>query len=320
VYYENNSKKFQVLNDAGAPQVVKDGMVLVPGWILKTFKGDNAEVKLMHNGTIVRIAANTTFTVKALGTTKDAPNVLSVTAGKIRTVAGKATGDERYQIQGGAAVCGVRGTDFIFEVTDYDEFLNVLDGLVDFWKNTSPDKIIQVGKGMMTSFKSFSVAEMTVDIIDDIGEQHVQELIPPRCATGLRACREEKIERAKSDIVDRSGRSRCRGQRIVIDGTTGRRSWRSWVQARRRQGRAVPPLIYDGNMFDPEDWYPERQRRVELRHRPDGCRGRGGRRRVRYGLKIKYLSCATAQPAVLQNRQPRRHHRRSRPDHAGLRE
>jgi hypothetical protein len=260
VYFENNSKKIQVLDDKGAPQVVKESMVLVPGWTIKTFKGDNAEIKLTHNGTIIRIAPNTTFTVKALGNTKDAPNVLAVAAGKIRTVAGKATGNERYRVEGGAAVCGVSGTDFVFEVRNDDEFLNVLKGLVDFWKATSPDKPIQVGKDMMSSFKNFNVAEMTVDVIDDVMKNNAfKKLIPadvpqPEAAS---MTREEKVERAKSDIFDKI--KEILGVEIgaiVIDGTT----WQKIVAQPKFHFGDVKfglylPLIYDGNMFDPEDWY-----------------------------------------------------------------
>jgi hypothetical protein len=256
-YFEN---PVTVTNDKGQPVTAKDQLKLGIGWTVKTGKKGEAEVKLLHNKSIIRISPNTTFTVSDLGGTAAKPDLLTVTAGKIRMVAGKATGNEQYQVKGGSAVCGVRGTDFVFEVTDYDEFLSVLHGVVDFWKATSPDKPIQVGKNMMSSFKSMSVAEMTVDMIDDVMKSNVfKKLIPadvpqPEAAS---MTREEKIKRAESDIFDKI--KEIFGVEIGainIDGTT----WQKLVaQPRFKLGDVKVglylPLIYDGNMFDPDDWY-----------------------------------------------------------------
>jgi hypothetical protein len=142
VYFENSSRQFTVTDDRGSPATAKEGMKLGIGWTVKTGKGDVAEVELTHNKTIIKISQNTTFTVKALGDTKENPNVLAVAAGKIRTVAGKATGNERYRIEGGAAVCGVSGTDFVFTVPEdgSDAILQTLEGLVEFWKQADPGR------------------------------------------------------------------------------------------------------------------------------------------------------------------------------------
>ena len=51
------------------------------------------------------------------------------------------------------------------------------------------------------------------------------------------------------------------------------------------------PIIYQNDMFDPDDWYrPDGQRRVELRHRPVRLgRGRHGLRSNDLFLKIRYI-------------------------------
>jgi hypothetical protein len=87
------SKQFRVLNAEKNPVSYREGMTLEIGWTVQTGKGDSAEVRLTHNRTIIKISQNTSFTVKDLGNTRDKPNVLAVAAGKIRVVAGKATGE-----------------------------------------------------------------------------------------------------------------------------------------------------------------------------------------------------------------------------------
>jgi hypothetical protein len=254
------SKQFRVLNAEKNPVSYREGMTLEIGWTVQTGKGDSAEVRLTHNRTIIKISQNTSFTVKDLGNTRDKPNVLAVAAGKIRVVAGKATGDERYKVEGGAAVCGVSGTDFVFDVTSYDEFIYTLEGVVDFYKATSPDKPLKVMKGMMSSFKDFNVAEMTADMVKGITESNAfKKLIPadvPQPA-GASLTPDQMVEQAKSDIFDKL--KEILGVEIgaiTIDGKT----YQKLVAQPNFKLGAVKiglylPLIYSGNMFDPVDWY-----------------------------------------------------------------
>jgi hypothetical protein len=256
-YFENNSKKFQVLDGNQAPVAAKENMVLAVGWTIKTGKGDLAEVKLTHNGTIVRISPNTTFAVKALGSTKETPNVLSVAAGKIRTVAGKATGNERYRVEGGAAVCGVSGTDFVFEVASYDEMLYVLNGLVSFFKDTSPDTMIPVGAGEMMSFEDFTVRAIPADRLEQLKyenafKQLIADDVEQSTEGGTNA-----FEAGKADVWGKI--KEIIGLEIgsiVIEGET----WsKIVVQPKFKIGKMKVglylPLIYNGDMFNPDDWY-----------------------------------------------------------------
>lgn len=258
-YFENNSKKFQVL-DGSTPQqpvVAKEGMELLAGWTVKTGKGDVAEVKLSHNGTIVKISPNTTFTVKQLGNTKEMPNVLAVAAGKIRTVAGKATGNERYRVEGGAAVCGVSGTDFVFEVASYDEMLYVLNGLVSFFKDTSPDKLIPVGAGEMMSFEDFTVRGIPADKLEQLKYENAFKQLIAEDVERSTDGGKNAFEAGKADVWDKI--KELLGMEIgsiVI----GEDTWsKIVVQPKFKIGKMKVglylPLIYNGNMFDPDDWY-----------------------------------------------------------------
>jgi len=256
-YFENNSKKFQVLDGNQAPVEPKENMVLAVGWTIKTGKGDIAEVRLTHNSTIVKISPNTTFAVKALGTTKETPNVLSVAAGKIRTVAGKATGDDRYKVEGGAAVCGVSGTDFVFEVTSYDEMLYVLNGLVSFFKDTSPDKLIPVGAGEMMSFEDFTVRAIPADKLEQIKYENAFKQLIVEDVERSTDGGKNTFEAGKADVWGKI--KEILGMEIgsiIIEGET----WsKIVVQPKFAIGKMKVglylPLIYNGDMFSPEDWY-----------------------------------------------------------------
>lgn len=253
VYFENNSRQFKVTDDKGSPASAREGMKLAVGWTVKTGKGDVAEVELVHNRTIIKIAQNTTFTVKALGGTKEAPNVLAVAAGKIRTVAGKATGSERYRVEGGAAVCGVSGTDFIFTVPENgaDAILQTLEGLVEFWKENDPGNILQVGAKMAASVQQFVVSQIPDDVWNSLPSENEFQKLDPAAVPGSSASNavEEIIAKAMKILGIEIGAI-----------TIGDQTWSKLVAQPNFHIGAVKaglylPLIYNGNMFDPDDWY-----------------------------------------------------------------
>jgi len=254
VYFENNSRQFKVTDDKGSPASAREGMKLGVGWTVKTGRGDVAEVELVHNRTIIKIAQTTTFTVKALGGPKEAPNVLAVAAGKIRTVAGKATGNERYRIEGGAAVCGVSGTDFIFTVPENgaDAILQTLEGLVEFWKENDPGSILQVGAKMAASVQQFVVSQIPDDVWNSLpGENEFQKL-DPKMVPGSGAA-----SNAVEEIIAKA--MKILGIEIGAI-TIGDQTWSKLVAQPNFKIGAVKaglylPLIYSGNMFDPDDWY-----------------------------------------------------------------
>jgi hypothetical protein len=259
VYFENNSRQLKVTDDKGAPATAKEGMKLGVGWTVKTGKGDIAEVELTHNKTIIKISQNTTFTVKALGDTKANPNVLAVAAGKIRTVAGKATGNERYRVEGGAAVCGVSGTDFIFTVPEdgSDALLQTLEGLVEFWKASDPGNILQVGAKMAASIQQFVISQIPDDVWNGLPEDNKFQKLDPKTVPGSQAGKafEEIVAKAMKILGVEIGSI------TMYDPLSGENvTWAKVVaQPNFKIGPVKAglylPLIYNGNMFDPGDWY-----------------------------------------------------------------
>jgi hypothetical protein len=94
-YFEDNSGNLAIKDKAGKDVQFDVGTRIQPGWTVVTDKGDVAELKLDPNGTIIKISQMTNFRVDSLQTTADEANSFSVALGKIRTVAGRATGKEK---------------------------------------------------------------------------------------------------------------------------------------------------------------------------------------------------------------------------------
>ena len=97
------------------------GMGLSPGDQVIT--GDSsAELRLDPNGSIVRIAPATTFTIGSFqGRDAATETSFAVERGRMRMVAARVTGrDSRYSIVTPTAVAGVRGTDFGVSVVGSD--------------------------------------------------------------------------------------------------------------------------------------------------------------------------------------------------------
>lgn len=254
VYFEDNSKAFKVTDDKGGVVPAKEGMKLGLGWTIRTGKGDSAEVELTHNRTAIRISQNTTFTVKDLGATRDKPNVLTVAAGKIRVVAGKATGDDRYRVEGGAAVCGVSGTQFVFTVPDdgSDALLQTIEGLVDFWKAADPGNVLQVAAKMAASFQQFVVSQIPADVFDQLPAENQFKKLDPSMVPGSGAA-SEAMQEIMAKVMKVLG---VEIGSITMNGET----WSKIVAQPNFKIGAVKmglylPLIYNGNMFAPQDWY-----------------------------------------------------------------
>ena len=118
-YFESNSGSLYVRAADGSETEagqISFGDELPVGSTLITMEGDFAELRLVPNGTIVRVAENTNFTVKSVQGKDGAPkNAFGLAVGKVKTVAAKSKGAV-YTFEGNTAVCGVRGTKFIFSV------------------------------------------------------------------------------------------------------------------------------------------------------------------------------------------------------------
>ena len=150
-FFENNSGDLRLVSEDGSEE--KFGEELAFGddvpilWTLVTGDSDSAELLLEPNGTIIKVAENTNFTVESLqGLDGAYSNTFNLGFGKFRTIAAMVSGDERYDFKGMAATCGVRGTDFgmqrqIVGTTEVEEAF-VFDGEVAYTKHATGETIL----------------------------------------------------------------------------------------------------------------------------------------------------------------------------------
>jgi hypothetical protein len=170
-YFENNSGIFEIRDAKGVsvpdPQL---GDELKVGSTVLTGNGDIAELKLAHTGTIIKVAQNTNFTLSQLrkdnGSGQD---LFSLTAGKIRTVAGKASGKDQYQIKTQSAVCGVRGSDVVIETLEgtFDK-LSTLEGTG--WIQNASGQALDIAQGFFADAHApaFKALQIPRDILDGL--------------------------------------------------------------------------------------------------------------------------------------------------------
>ena len=148
--------EFSVTNPAGAQFFYAKGGILegdtIPlGSIISTGANTQAVLKLKPNGTVIKLAKNTSFKVDLLATSSGGKNTFTLVLGKVRTVA--AIGSN-YEIKTGSTVCGVRGTDFVLAYEEGKKaLLMVAEGTVEFSGIAGGNSIL-VGKGQFAEFFS----------------------------------------------------------------------------------------------------------------------------------------------------------------------
>jgi hypothetical protein len=117
------------------------GMQLLPGDTVKTFSS-TAEIRLEPNGSIIKLAPDTEFTIDGLaGRGESERNTFELARGTLRAVAARATGTG-YRFRTPAAVGGVRGTDFGMEVVPGErDAVFVREGSVSFERIQTGERV-----------------------------------------------------------------------------------------------------------------------------------------------------------------------------------
>ncbi len=177
------------VTDASGNQLtsVYYGMDLPPGSTVKTGTS-TAEIQLDPNGSILKLADNTNFTIQTLqGNANQNVNAFSLLAGRLRTIAAKSqAGGDNYSIQTPTAVCGVRGTDFTLDVVPgKTDAVGVINGVVNF-VDTATGKSIDVTAGNYanTFAQAFEPVKMTADQVKQLFDQMNFEKLNPTSVPG----------------------------------------------------------------------------------------------------------------------------------------
>ncbi|GAB1484441.1 hypothetical protein MASR2M78_32590 [Treponema sp.] len=161
--YADNEAELSLLDANSQSKPFFIGDEIKPGETLKT-GATSAELSLVPNGSIVKLARNTTFKIEGIAsTTGSDTNEFALLGGKIRTVAARSTGLEKYRVRTLGAICGVRGTDFTMNVVDFEEdSVFVARGSVSFTKiqGNLPGQEIIVGAGQFANTFSETFASL----------------------------------------------------------------------------------------------------------------------------------------------------------------
>ncbi len=90
------------------------GMVFRQGDILITEPGTVLELQVAGSNNIVKISENSSFRLDSFE--EKGGGLFSLSYGRIRAKVEKITGNQSFRIDGKSAVCGVRGTDFGYDI------------------------------------------------------------------------------------------------------------------------------------------------------------------------------------------------------------
>lgn len=148
------------------------GMELQEGDTIRT-NGTVAELSLDPNGSIIKLSANTVFTIRELQRSEESSNSFHMVAGKLRTIAARGSTLSRYRVSTPSAVCGVRGTDFgVISIPGSEEKAFVLDGLIDY-QNAAGDSISlgagQIADALAASFEAVQASqEQLQQLVQDV--------------------------------------------------------------------------------------------------------------------------------------------------------
>jgi hypothetical protein len=278
-YHEDNSGTFRIMADktTEAPNI-QDGDILEPGWTIVTGTGDVAELLISHTGTIIKVSQNTNFTIEGLRTETGGQDIFSLGVGKVRTVAGRSSDKDRYQIKTQSAVCGIRGSDIVVEYLEGSTSrIYTLEG-IGWIQDVKTGRSLDVPEGDYADAlaTSFQLSPIPANVLSDLQKEMQFVKLDPAQATAL-----EKAEQSQQ-----AAQVQPQQPAAPIPSAATRPSFMDGVFAAlhnvvgfeigaltingQSYGEAVLeptfssgsfkmalylPIIYSGNMLYPGDWY-----------------------------------------------------------------
>lgn len=252
---------------------IVEGDFVPVGATITTGPSTTAELKLTPNGTIIRLAKSTTFTVSGLASTPQEKNAFALAAGKIRAVAAKGG---QYEMRSQTAVCGVRGTDFAFAVEPGAKaLLMVSKGLVAFQKLDDSGSLLgeipvaagEAADAFGAAFASFKFSsEQFAEAYGDLAFQKLKELDVPSGEPVAEAPEEAEGEEPSAGSAAakeegpfvkwlREALGMEIGSVTINESTYAKAVIQPEIKLGKVKLGLYLPIIYSSNLFDPEDWY-----------------------------------------------------------------
>ncbi|HQG40229.1 MAG TPA: FecR domain-containing protein, partial [Spirochaetales bacterium] len=281
--------EFSVTNPEGAQFFYAKGGILegdtIPiGSIVSTGLSTQAVLKLKPNGTVIKLAKNTTFKIDLLATSSGGKNSFTLVLGKVRTIAAKGS---NYEIKTTSTVCGVRGTDFIFSYEEGKKaLLMVAEGTVEF-TGIETGKSILVEKGQFADFYASFAPQLFNEQMfnEEYGDMGVPVSTLPPGTQPEEKKPEQPAQTAQTQPAPEPVKPETQtnpeeptkpaepapenpfitwlkdvlgmelGSITINDQTWSKVVVQPTITLGKLKTALYLPIIYDKNLFDPQDWY-----------------------------------------------------------------
>jgi len=292
IAFADDEYALELTDAAGQSRQAFIGDELLAGDTLKTGMS-SAEIKLIPNGSIIKVAVNTTFKLENLaagpgGASVSDTNEFSLLGGKIRTVAARTAAGNKYRVRTPTAVCGVRGTDFSLSVVEgVKDAVFVKRGSVEF-SRALPDggfESIMVGAGQFAdvfgaSFGAFAMqAEQLAGEFADLEfqgldpeavaqEEAVTEAEEPADEEESEPADATQADTAPAPVKSPSGAGDSKlmswlgdmlgfeiGSVVINENTYSKAIIQPVFSVGKLRMGLYLPIIYTSNLFDPGTWY-----------------------------------------------------------------
>lgn len=169
MYFENSGTEITIENRDGEAIEVDFGVLLGEGSKIET-GGGIMELKLVPNGTILKLSPGSSFELRALqseGGSKE--NIFALLRGKLRTLAARSGRGEQYTLQTPSAICAVRGTEFINEVGEEGSSIIVRHGSVYVESISGKNFVtLEANQGLNTRSPDYRPKVIPVEEIESI--------------------------------------------------------------------------------------------------------------------------------------------------------
>ncbi|MDF1566439.1 MAG: FecR family protein [Spirochaetaceae bacterium] len=163
VYFENPAGDMNLIQLDGSSMTPDFGVVLPVGTRIDTGSGI-LELRLVPNGTILKLDSGTDFQIKSIQDEEGAEEtVFSLIRGKLRTLAARHGRGEKYTVETPSAICAVRGTEFINEVGENGSAVIVRYGSV-YVESIAGDRWITLGANQGLNTRSANYRPIIIPI------------------------------------------------------------------------------------------------------------------------------------------------------------
>ncbi|MFP4509510.1 MAG: FecR domain-containing protein [Spirochaetaceae bacterium] len=195
-YYDDEFEVQLFDADGFELQFFSFGQELAEGSRIRT-SDSSLELRLVPNGSIVRVAPNTEVVIDRL---QGETNVeMTMSNGRLRHVASRVSGAD-YRIRSGTVTAGVRGTDYV--VTDNE--IIVFSGLVEALSNATNEIVaLAAGQAVNTLSETFQAATLSSQQLNErIAENDFVQLEPESVPQATETGEDEADDESEDETED----------------------------------------------------------------------------------------------------------------------